>query len=237
VLALMRQLKDEREIELLAASSAVTDEVFTAICDRPFVGRSELEVAREITSMLEARGLSVPGLPIVASGPNSASPHHHTGERVIQSGDMLVLDFGGTLHGYYSDITRTVFVGEAPQEDSERLRVYNLVARAQDAAVQTGRPGMTCEQLDSVARDILAEGGYGAFFTHRLGHGIGLDGHEPPYLVQGNGTLLRPGMAFTIEPGLYLPGDFGIRIEDTVILTSDGIRRLNNVSRDVVIVN
>jgi Xaa-Pro aminopeptidase len=150
---------------------------------------------------------------------------------------VLVLDFGGTLHGYYSDITRTVFVGEAPEEGSERLRVYNLVAQAQDAAVQTGRPGMTCEQLDSVARDILTEGGYGAFFTHRLGHGIGLDGHEQPYLVQGNSTLLRARMAFTIEPGLYLPNDFGVRIEDTVILTSDGIRRLNNVTRDVVVVN
>jgi Xaa-Pro aminopeptidase len=237
VLAALRQIKDEREIELLAASSAVADQVFTAICQRPFVGRTEMEVGREIASMLEAGGLNVPGFPIVASGPNSASPHHHTGTRRIERGDMIVLDFGGTLQGYYSDITRTVFVGELPDEDSERLRVYNLVAKAQEAAVRTGRPGMTCEQLDSVARDILTEGGYGKFFTHRLGHGIGLDGHELPYLVQGNTTLLRAGMAATIEPGLYLPGDFGVRIEDTVVFTNDGIKRLNNVTRDAIVVN
>ncbi len=237
VLAALRQIKDEREIELLAASSAVADQAFTAICQRPFAGRTEMEIGREIASMLEAGGLTVPAFPIVASGPNSASPHHHTGTRQIERGDMIVLDFGGTLQGYYSDITRTVFVGELPDADSERMRVYNLVAKAQEAAVRTGRPGMTCEQLDSVARGILTEGGYGQFFSHRLGHGIGLDGHEQPYLVQGNTTLLRAGMAATIEPGLYLPGDFGVRIEDTVVFTNDGIKRLNNVTHDVVMVN
>ena len=237
VLVPLRQIKDEREIELLAASSAVADNVFTEICERPFAGRTELEVGREISLLLEEGGLLVPGFPIVASGPNSASPHHHTGSRRIVPGDVIVLDFGGTLQGYYSDITRTVFVGEAPPVDSERSRVYNLVAQAQDAAVRTGRPGITCEQLDSVARDILAEGGYGEFFTHRLGHGIGLDGHEPPYLVEGNKTLLREGMAATVEPGVYLPNDFGVRIEDTVIVMSGGIKRLNNVTRDVVVVN
>lgn len=237
VLAAMRQVKDEREIELLAASSAVADEVFTEMCKRSFEGRTELQVAREIAALLEEGGLVVTGAPIVASGPNSASPHHHTGNRRIERGDMLVLDFGGTLHGYYSDITRTVFVGEAPEEGSERLRVYNAVARAQEAAVRAGRPGITCEQLDSVARDVLTTEGLGDYFSHRLGHGIGLDGHEQPYLVQGNRTMLRAGMAFTIEPGAYLPQDFGVRIEDTVVLTAQGVRRLNNVSRDVVVVN
>ncbi|HKP53404.1 MAG TPA: Xaa-Pro peptidase family protein [Chloroflexia bacterium] len=237
VLSTLRQIKDEREIELLAASSAVADRVFTTICDRPFVGRSEMEIGREIAAMLEASGLTVPGFPIVASGPNSASPHHHTGTRQIERGDVVVLDFGGTFQGYYSDITRTVFVGNLPDEGSERMRVYNLVAKAQDAAVRTGRPGMSCEQLDSVAREILTGGGYGEFFTHRLGHGIGLDGHEPPYLVQGNTTLLRAGMAATIEPGLYLPSDFGVRIEDTVVFTNEGIRRLNNVTHDAVVIN
>lgn len=237
VLAAMRQIKDEREIELLAASSAAADKVFTSICESPFAGRSELALGREIEELLEAEGLLVPGFPIVASGPNSASPHHHTGDRVIERGDMVVLDFGGTLGGYYSDITRTVFVGDAPEEGSERLRVYKLVAQAQEAAVQTGRPGITCEKLDSVARDILTDGGYGQYFTHRLGHGIGLDGHEQPYLVQGNRTLLRAGMAATIEPGLYLPGDFGVRIEDTVVVVAGGIRRLNVVSHSVRVVN
>jgi len=237
VLAAMRQIKDEREIELLAASSSVADEVFTEIVKRPFVGRTEIEVAREIALMLEGGGLVVPGAPIVASGPNSASPHHHTGNRRIENGDVVVLDFGGTLHGYYSDITRTVFVGAAPEEGSERQRVYNAVAQAQEAAVRTGRAGLTCEQLDSVARDVLTSQGLGEYFTHRLGHGIGLDGHEQPYLVQGNRTLLRAGMAFTIEPGAYIPSDFGVRIEDTVVLTQEGVRRLNNVGRDVIVVN
>ena len=237
VLAAMRQIKDEREIDLLVASSAAADKVFTAICERPFAGRSELAIGRDIEGLLEEGGLLVPGFPIVASGPNSASPHHHTGDRVVERGDVVVLDFGGTLEGYYSDITRTVFVGDAPERGSERLTVYNLVAQAQEAAVRTGRPGITCEKLDSVARDILTEGGYGQYFTHRLGHGIGLDGHEQPYIVQGNRTLLRSGMAATIEPGLYLPGDFGVRIEDTVVVVESGIRRLNEVSRSVVVVN
>lgn len=237
VLSAMRQIKDEREVELLAASSAVADSAFTEIIQRPFAGRSELEVARDLQELLEQGGLLVPGLPIVASGANSASPHHHTGSRRIESGDVVVLDFGGTLEGYYSDITRTVFVGEGPASGSEREKVYNLVARGQEAAVQTGRPGLTCEQLDSVARDVLTQGGYGEYFTHRLGHGIGLDGHEAPYLVQGNKTLLRPGMAVTIEPGLYLPQKFGVRIEDTVVVTERGIRRLNTVTHDVVVVN
>jgi Xaa-Pro aminopeptidase len=224
-------------VDLLAASSAVADTVFTEIIKRPFAGRSELEVARDIKELLEQGGLLVQGFPIVASGPNSASPHHHTGSRRIENGDVVVLDFGGTLEGYYSDITRTVFVGEAPSDGSERSKVYNLVARSQEAAIQTGRPGLSCEQLDSVARDLLTQGGYGEFFTHRLGHGIGLDGHEAPYLVQGNKTLLRAGMAVTIEPGLYLPDQFGVRIEDTVVVTPAGIRRLNTVTHDAVVVN
>jgi Xaa-Pro aminopeptidase len=148
-----------------------------------------------------------------------------------------VLDFGGTLNGYFSDITRTVFVGSLPETDSEEERVYNLVAGAQEAGVRAARPGMTCEALDRVARDLLDVAGYGQYFIHRLGHGIGLDGHEPPYLVQGNATLLEPGMTFSVEPGLYLPGKFGVRIEDTVALREGGAQRLNEATREIVVVS
>ncbi len=237
LLSALRQIKTTEEIGLLRQSGAAADEAFSEIVKRPFAGRTEVAIAREIASLLEARGLDVEGLPIVASGPNSASPHHHTGSRVLEKGDMVVLDFGGTLQGYYSDITRMVFVGEGPQAGSEEERVYKLVVAAQESAVKAARPGMTCQDLDSVARDYLSGAGYGQYFTHRLGHGIGLDGHEPPYLVQGNDVPLRGGMAFSIEPGLYLPGKFGVRIEDTVVLHEEGVERLNNASKDIVVVS
>ena len=235
VLTTMRQIKSEEEIEALRRSGSIADQVFNEMRERPFTGRTETDIALEIQARLRSHGLTVPGLPIVASGPNGASPHHHTGERVIERSDVVVLDFGGTWQGYYSDITRTVFAGVAPEPTSEEANVYNLVATAQDVAVRAVRPGMACESLDAVARDFLAEAGYGEYFTHRLGHGIGLEGHEPPYLVEGNDTQLQPGMAFTIEPGLYLPGRFGVRVEDTVYLSDAGAVRLNNVDRGVVV--
>lgn len=237
VLSRLRQIKSESEIGLLAASGRVADEVFGEILQRPFAGRTEVDVAQEIAGLLKERGLLVDGLPIVASGPNSASPHHHAGARAIVAGDAVVLDFGGTHEGYYSDITRTVFVGSAPSADSEEARVYNLVAAAQEAAVRAGKQGMACEELDAVARDLFSVAGYGEYFTHRLGHGIGLDGHELPYLVKGNITPLQANMAFTIEPGLYLPGKLGVRIEDTVYLSVEGIVRLNNASRELIVVS
>jgi D-alanyl-D-alanine dipeptidase len=236
VLAEMRQVKSPEEIELLRWSGEAADRVFDEIITRRFSGRSELHVAQELADLLRQAGLRVEGLPIVASGPNSASPHHHAGERIIQHGDAVVLDFGGTYEGYYSDITRTVFVGQAPEWGSNAHRVYEAVAQAQEAAVTAARPGMTCEALDRVARDLLTNAGYGQYFTHRLGHGIGLDGHEPPYLVQGNPTPLRAGMTFSIEPGVYIPGLFGVRIEDIVALHDDGAERLNNATRDIVVV-
>ncbi len=236
VMAGLRQIKSPEEIALLCRSGAAADAVFNEIAACPFAGRSEEDVAREIAALLKEKGLTVEGLPIVASGPNSASPHHHAGERTIEPGDLVVLDFGGTLEGYYSDITRTVFVGAAPEPNSEEERVYNLVAGAQEAAVRAAYEGMTCEQLDEVARSLLTEAGYGQYFMHRLGHGIGLDGHEPPYLVQGSITPLQVGMAFSVEPGIYIPGKFGVRVEDTVYLSEDGAVRANNATREIVTV-
>ncbi len=236
VLTPMRQIKDAGEIEKLRVSGQAADQVFDEMVKGPFIGRSEAEVGREIVERLRAKGLEVPGHAIVASGPNSASPHHHTGDRVIQAGDAIVLDFGGTVGGYYSDITRTVFAGEPPSPGSEELHVYGLVAAAQEAAVRAARPGLTCEKLDAVARNHFIEAGYGQYFTHRLGHGIGLDGHEPPYIVGGNSTPLQPSMAFSIEPGLYLPGKFGVRIEDIVVLGPEGAERMNNAPREITVV-
>ena len=174
--------------------------------------------------------------PIVAAGENGSSPHHHSSERVVRRGDVVVVDFWGSLDGYYSDCTRTVFVGGEPAPDSEERRVYDLVRGAQETAAAAAGPGMTCEALDAVAREYLARAGYGEYFIHRLGHGIGLDGHEPPYLVAGNQATLQPGMAFTIEPGLYLPGRFGVRIEDSVWLNESGTVSFNRSSHDILVV-
>ncbi|HUP26789.1 MAG TPA: Xaa-Pro peptidase family protein [Chloroflexia bacterium] len=236
VLSALRQIKSADEVENLRTSGEAADAVFAEIIERPFIGRTEAEIGQEIVDGLKARGLEVPGHAIVASGPNSASPHHHTGSRRIEAGDAIVLDFGGTVGGYYSDITRTVFAGRAPEPGSEETHVYGLVAAAQQSAFEAARPGMTCEDLDSVARSLLEAAGYGEFFNHRLGHGIGLDGHELPYLVSGNTAQLQPGMAFSLEPGLYLPGKFGIRIEDIVVLEQAGARRMNNADRGIVVV-
>ena len=236
VMAELRQVKSPEELALLQAAGAAADRVFGTIVTRPFAGRAERDVAEEIAALLRAEGFKVEGLPIVASGPNSASPHHHSGERIIEQGDMVVLDFAAPLQGYYCDITRTVFVGSLPGDNSEEERVYNLVQAAQEAAVRAARPGLTGEQLDSVARDLFDEAGYAQYFLHRLGHGIGLDGHEPPYLVQGNYSTLGAGMSFSVEPGLYLPGRFGVRIEDIVFLTGQGAVRCNNAPREITTV-
>ncbi|MDQ3928999.1 MAG: Xaa-Pro peptidase family protein [Chloroflexota bacterium] len=236
VLSVVRQVKSPAELALLETAGAAADRVFATIVTRPFAGRTELDVSQELAGLLKAEGVQGEVFAIVGSGPNSASPHHHAGDRVIQPGDAVVLDFGGPMQGYNCDITRTVFVGSSPDNNSEMERVYNLVYAAQEAAVRAAKLGMTCEELDSVARDLITEAGYGQYFMHRLGHGIGLDGHEPPYLVQGNATRLEEGMSFSIEPGIYLPGRFGVRIEDIVYLTAQGAVRCNHAPRDLTVV-
>lgn len=236
VLSQARQIKTKSEMELLQKAGALADDAFMEMIHQPFVGRTEYDVARQFAGMLEARGLVVGDLPIVGSGPNSASPHHHAGERVIQHGEPIVLDFWGAYEGYYADCTRTVWAGSAPAAGSEEARVYRVVAAAQDAGATMARPGMSGEALDNVARNIISEAGYGEYFSHRLGHGIGLDGHEPPFIVQGNDSILQDGMAFSIEPGIYIPGRFGVRIEDIVVLDGDKPIRCNNTSREITVV-
>jgi Xaa-Pro aminopeptidase len=238
VLRALRMHKDDDEVTLLRAAAQAADRVVAAVAAGPLVGRTEADVAREIRDRLVAEGHEQASFWIVASGPNSASPHHEPGDRVIGSGEAIVIDIGGTLGGYGSDITRTVWVtgpsGAAPHPDF--LRLYGVLQEAQAAATAAVRPGVPCEEIDGVARRRITDAGYGPYFFHRTGHGIGLEGHEDPYLVAGNGEPLAPGMAFSVEPGIYLEGRFGARIEDIVVCGEDGPVVLNELDRALRVV-
>ena len=233
VLRELRMRKTPAEIAALAAAGAAIDSVHARIGDWLRPGRTELEVAADILDAIRASGHATADFAIVASGPNGASPHHGTSERVIVEGDPVVVDIGGTMpSGYCSDSTRTYVAGGEPP--AEFAAYYAILFEAQNAAVDVVKPGVTCEAVDAAARDVIAEGGYGDAFLHRTGHGIGMDGHEDPYIVAGNALPLEPGMTFSIEPGIYLSGRHGARIEDIVVCTPDGVRRLNNRPTDVV---
>lgn len=239
VLRDLRMVKDAEEVELLRRAANAADRVVAAIAAGPLVGRTEADVAREVRERLLAEGHEEAHFAIVGSGPNSASPHHDASERVIEAGEPIVLDIGGTLGGYGSDITRTLWVtggDDARGPDPQFRRLFELVREAHGAASAAVRPGIPCEQLDSVARSIIAAGGYGDRFIHRLGHGIGLEGHEEPYLVARNAEPLREGHAFSIEPGIYLEGRYGARIEDIVVCGPAGPMVLNQAPRDLYVV-
>jgi Xaa-Pro aminopeptidase len=231
VLRPLRMVKDGREIELMQEVARRTDDAWEAFIARPLAGQTERQALARLLELTQGRGLGY-GFGLCASGPASASPHHHTGDRPIQPGDAVVFDWGGTLEGYNSDVTRTVHVGE-PSE--EFVRVYEAVRDANQAALDAVRPGATCEEIDLAGRAVIEDRGYGAGFIHRLGHGLGLDVHEEPYLVAGNATPLASGMIFSDEPGVYLEGRFGVRIEDAVLCTDDGGERLNNATRELTI--
>jgi D-alanyl-D-alanine dipeptidase len=190
-------------------------------------------VAADLDRLLREHGHSQVDFTIVGSGPNGANPHHEAGDRVIQQGDMVVLDFGGLMDGYGSDTTRTVHVGEPTDEEHE---VFEVVKRAQQAAFDAVAVGVPLQEVDRTARAVIRDAGYGEFFVHRVGHGIGTTTHEPPYLVEGETQPIVAGMCFSIEPGIYLPGRFGVRIEDIVVADDDGAHRLNNTSRELHIV-
>jgi Xaa-Pro aminopeptidase len=228
----LRLVKDEAEVDALRAAGAAVDRAMKRIPDEVrFSGRTEVEVQRDLVSMTLEEGHQVSEFCIVASGPNGASPHHAVGDRVIEMGDLVVCDFGGRWDGYFSDSTRTFSVGEP---GPEQLEVHSAVLAAQEAARQAARPGVACEEVDRAARAVISDAGYGDFFIHRTGHGIGLEVHEHPYMVEGNRAVLEAGMAFSIEPGIYLPGRFGVRIEDIVVCRPDGIETLNLADRRLV---
>jgi D-alanyl-D-alanine dipeptidase len=231
----LRMRKDRAELDALRAVSAAADRAYVRALDLEFAGRTEREVGADLAALLRDEGHDEVMFTIVAAGEDGASPHHQTGDRKIRTGEAVVLDFGGTRAGYGSDITRTVHVGDRPSD--EVVRVHDVVRRAQQAGYGAARQGAAAQSVDAAARVVIADAGYGDFFIHRLGHGIGLDGHEHPYLVTGNDQTLEPGMAFSIEPGVYLPGRFGVRIEDVAIIGDDGLcDGLNRVDHALAIV-
>jgi Xaa-Pro aminopeptidase len=221
-------------VSALRAAGEAIDRVHARVPGWLRAGRTERQVAADIADAIIQEGHARVDFTIVGSGPNAASPHHEVSDRVLQRGDAVVVDIGGTMpSGYCSDCTRTYVIGEAPPDFAAYYRVLRDAQQAAFAAVQ---PGVTAEAVDAAARRPIAADGYGEYFVHRTGHGIGLETHEDPYIVSGNAEPLQPGMAFSIEPGIY-PGPHGARIEDIVICTAQGGERLNNVSHELVCVD
>jgi Xaa-Pro aminopeptidase len=233
VLAGLRAVKDAEELELLGRAARYADETFHRVLQGRLETMTERDVASRLGELLLETGHETVAFTIVGSGPNGASPHHEPTEREIRYGDPVVLDFGGRSGGYCSDVSRTVVVGRLPRDFD---RVYEVVREAQETAFQAVAPGVPAQEIDRAAREVIQQGGLGDLFVHRTGHGIGLEEHEAPYIVEGNEEPLRPGMCFSIEPGVYLPGEFGIRIEDIVTVTEDGAARLNRATRDLEVV-
>ncbi len=218
----------------LAEAGAAIDRVHDHVPGLLRPGRTEREVGADIAAAILAEGHARVDFTIVASGANAASPHHELSGRVLARGDVVVVDIGGTMpSGYCSDSTRTYAIGTPPAEFSA---YYKVLQDAQDAACAAVLPGIAAEAVDAAARDLITRAGYGEFFIHRTGHGIGLETHEEPYIVAGSTDPLEPGMAFSIEPGIY-PGQHGARIEDIVVCTERGAARLNNSTRDLVVVD
>jgi Xaa-Pro aminopeptidase len=233
VLDRLRMVKTGAEIEELARAGAAIDRVHARMGDLLRVGRTEAEVGADIAAAILAEGHVAVDFTIVGSGPNGASPHHELSDRVVGAGDLVVVDIGGELpSGYRSDCTRTYVVGGEP--DAGTAEWYAVLQEAQAAACAAVRPGIAAEEVDAVARRIITEAGWGEHFIHRTGHGIGLDTHEAPYIVAGNELTIEPGMAFSVEPGIYLDGRCGARIEDIVVCTGDGVRSVNFGSHELV---
>lgn len=234
VLRRLRMVKDPAEIDALRKAGAAIDRVHARVPEFLAPGRTEAEVAADIAKAIVAEGHSEVAFIIVGSGPNGADPHHECSDREIRVGDVVVVDIGGPYApGYNSDSTRTYSIGEPTSDVAEQ---YSVLQQAQRAAVDAVRPGMTAEQIDAAARDVIADAGLGQYFVHRTGHGIGLSVHEEPYIVAGNDLPLVEGMAFSVEPGIYFPGQWGARIEDIVIVTADGAESVNNRPHELVVV-
>ena len=240
ILQELRIVKDADEVALLRLAGQAADRAMEGIIRGRLVGRTEADVSREVGERLVAEGHETVEFAIVGSGPNSASPHHDPGGRVIRAGEPVLFDIGGTLAGYSSDITRMAWVTGGNEQfgpDAEYRRLYDVLQGAQAAAAAAVRPGIAAERVDAIARERIAAAGHGEHFIHRIGHGIGLEGHEEPYLVAGNALPLREGMAFSVEPGIYLEGRYGARIEDIVVCGTDGPRVLNEVPRGLRLVD
>jgi len=230
----LRLIKNQDEIEKIKIAGKIADEVIGVVKNNAKVGMTEIEIAALMEYEMRKRGAEGPSFDtIVGSGPNGALPHYNAGDRKLKSGEFVVFDFGAIYKGYCSDMTRTLCIGEP----SEKMReVYTIVKEAQEIGVQTARPGIKAKEVDKAVRDYITEKGYGEYFTHRTGHGLGLQVHEEPYISGVGETVLQEGMVFSIEPGIYLEGEFGVRIEDIVFVTETGCERVNNYPRELTII-
>ncbi len=233
VIAPVRCIKDSQEIDLLRKAGAKADAVWQQVTELPLEGMTERALCDQISALLVSQGLDGVGFVNVGAGPNGASPHHDSGNRPLQRGDMVVIDYGGPLGGYHSDITRTLCIGDAGEEER---RVYEIVREAQEIGVRAVRPSAAAVEVDRLTRMHIEAAGLGEWFIHRTGHGLGLELHEPPYIIAESGELLREGMVFSIEPGVYIPGRFGVRIEDIVVVTPGGCERLNNAPHELTVI-
>ena len=225
MMASLRQIKTESELASLERAALLIDEIFEETVLQLKAGISEMEIREIILQEMKRRDTSPSFPPLVCFGANAALPHHHTGTTTLKVGDVVILDIGCVWEHYASDITRTVCFGTP--SDLDAANVYEIVYRAHSAVMENVKPGTSGERADRFARDVITEAGYGEFFVHRTGHGIGLSTHEPPYIVEGNHEPILPGMCFSDEPGIYLPGRFGVRIENIVTMTENGVRSLN----------
>lgn len=232
LLSPLRLIKDEHEMKHLARAGAAADRVWGRLVRLDLEGKTERQLSALLAELMLDEGLDGAAFSIVAAGPNGASPHHESGSSRLADGDMVVVDFGGPLEGYHSDITRMLHLG---QPDNLEREVYAAVLEAQERATRAVRPGAAASDVDNAARSYLSETGWGEHFIHRTGHGLGLELHEPPYIRGDLNTILQPGMVFSVEPGVYLPGRFGVRIEDIVAVTASGVQRLNNAPRELAV--
>jgi Xaa-Pro dipeptidase len=232
-IAELRMSKDPTELEAMRKAAQIAQRALQATLPKIEAGMTERQVAAELTQQLLRAGSEpeLPFFPIVSGGPNSANPHATPSNRKLQSGDLLVIDYGASYQGYISDITRTFAVG---QVQDELAHIHKIVQQANQAGRKAVQPGITAEQVDAAARTVIEQAGYGEYFIHRTGHGLGMEGHEPPYIRAGNTLKLAAGMTFTIEPGIYLPGKGGVRIEDDVVVSEDGLESLTDLPRELI---
>ena len=235
VLAGLRLRKDEAEVDAMRRAVRIAQDALEATLPLIRIGMSEQELSNELVMQLLRHGSEseLPFSPIVSGGPNSANPHAWPGDRKLQAGDLLVVDWGAASDGYISDLTRTFAVG---QVEAEPLKIHKIVQEANAAGRAAGKPGVPCAEVDKAARAVIEASGYGQYFTHRTGHGIGMEGHEEPYMRGDNMQILEPGMAYTVEPGIYLTGRNGVRIEDNMVITGTGSESLSNMPREIRVV-
>lgn len=235
VLASLRMTKDDDELRHMRRATDVAERALAATLPQVRIGMTEKEIAAILTAELLRAGtdLPLPFEPIIASGPNSALPHHFVSERNLRAGDLLIVDWGAASGGYFSDLTRTFAVGEI---DAELVKVYEAVKAANEAGLAAAGPGVEAQAVDRAARSVIEEAGYGEYFIHRIGHGLGLEGHEEPYIREGNAERLERGMTFTVEPGIYLPGRGGVRLESNVVITDNGAETLDVMSKELQVI-